>query len=219
MERELIVKKLSRFNFCDRRFFPYIEKVLARLPGEICQSVLDDLSFTMVSFEDAVGTFYPLPSEVKALIVLSGEVLKEPEFQIIHTIAHELAHKVIGKGESGLYEKEAEELLVKWGFQEEVQKVNYARTWLEGGGYKIGYEWASKQPDLSQFEEFYTEWDEGKLDEDRWEEFIMQRIRHRFWTKWDSYRKKANLPLMIFLKRSLTMVLLTKGLSLGSWAI
>jgi hypothetical protein len=174
MEKEVISKKLSRFGRCNRGFFPYIEKVLMRLPEEICQSFLDDPSFDMVSFKDALGMFCPFSSEIKALIILNGDILKEPEFQIIHTIAHEIAHKVIGKGESGLYEKEAEELLVKWGFQEEVEKVDYARTWLEGGGYKTGYEWAAKQDDLRRFEEYYDEWDQGKLFGERWDELFYE---------------------------------------------
>jgi hypothetical protein len=174
MEKEFISKKLSRFNWCDERFFPYMEKVLSRLPEEICQSILDDLSFDIVSFEKANGIFYPLSSEIKELIVLDGGILKQPEFRIIYTIAHELAHKVIGKGETGLYEKEAEELLVKWGFQEEVEKADYARTWMEGGGYDTGYKWAAKQTDLSSFEEFYEEWEQGKLDEQGWQELFYE---------------------------------------------
>jgi hypothetical protein len=175
MQRESIAKKMSRFNRCDERFYPYIEKVLIRLPEEICfESVLDDLNFEIVSFGEWFGGFCQLPTPIKNLIVLNEDILRQPEFQVIHTIAHEVAHKIIGKGESGLYEKEAEELLVKWGFQEEVEKADYARTWLEGGGYKIGYEWAAKQPDLSRFEDFYDEWEQGKLDEGRWEELYYE---------------------------------------------
>jgi len=173
MEKESISKKLARFNWCDKRFYPYIEKVLMRLPEEVCfDRVLNDLNLDIVSFEKAVGVFYPLTNSIKKLIVLNGAVLKKPDFQIIHTIAHEIAHKIIEKGESGLYEKEAEELLVQWGFQEEVEKADYTKTWLEGGGYKVGYEWAEKQKDLSEFEEFYDEWNEGELDPERWDELF-----------------------------------------------
>jgi hypothetical protein len=167
MEKELISKKLLRFSQCDMRFFPYVEKTLMRLPDEICRSFLDDFNFDMVSFGEAWGRFYELPAETKKLIILNEGILKEPEFIIIHTIAHEIAHKIVGKGESGLYEKEAEELLVKWGFQEESEKADYSRTWLESEGYETGYKWAAKQSDLEKFEEFYDEWDKGKLDEER----------------------------------------------------
>jgi len=43
---------------------------------------------------------------------------------------------------------------------------------LEGEGHKIGYEWARKQKDLSKFEEFYNEWDEGRLSKERLEELL-----------------------------------------------
>lgn len=170
MEKEFISKKILRFNQCDTQLFPYIEKVLMRLPEEICGSLLDDLNFDLVSFGEALGRFYELPTEIRKLIVLNEKVLKEPEFQIIHTIAHE----IIGKGESGLYEKEAEEQLVKWGFQEEVGKVDYAKTWLESAGYEVGYKWAAKQSNLDGFEYFFNEWDQGKLDAGRWDELYYE---------------------------------------------
>ena len=43
---------------------------------------------------------------------------------------------------------------------------------LEGEGQKIGYQWAMKQKDLSKFEEFYNEWDEGRLSKERLEELL-----------------------------------------------
>jgi len=173
MQQESIAKKVSRFKFCNERFYPYIEKVLIRLPEEICfESVLDDLNFEIISFGEALGRFYPLRTQVKNLIILNEDILKQPEFQIIYTIVHGIAHKIIGKGESELYEREAEELLVRWDFQEEVEKANYAKAWLEDGGYEIGYKWAAKQSDLGKFEEFYDEWEQGKLDEQGWYELF-----------------------------------------------
>ncbi len=115
MANPSIRNRILRFNWCDSRFYPYIEKVLSRLPEEIAfKEVLDDLTFDIVSFgSDAAGIFYPLSHPARRLIVLHESLLRAAEFQIIHTIAHELAHKVVEKGHTGLYEKEAEELLEK----------------------------------------------------------------------------------------------------------
>ena len=55
-----IKKKLDRFKHCNPNFYPYIEKVLMRLPEKICLSgVLDDLNFEIVSFkDDSAGQYY-----------------------------------------------------------------------------------------------------------------------------------------------------------------
>jgi hypothetical protein len=144
-------KKLSRFCFCDRELYPYIKKVLLRLPEEVCYGeVLDDLDLEIISFgEYARGAFYPLPNTAKKLVILNESILGLPEFEIIHTIAHEIAHKVIGKGKTGLLEKEAEKLLIAWGFKKESEAVYYNAPILESMGYEMGYEWAKKQKDLS----------------------------------------------------------------------
>jgi hypothetical protein len=172
MENASITKRLSRFNWCDKRFYPYIEKVLMRLPKEICfGQILDDLEFDIVSFGDNWnGCFLLFRGKIDKLVILSETLLGKPEYEIIHAIAHEIAHKIIGRGETGLYEKEAEDLVVKWGFQQESQKVAYSRPELENEGYKIGYEWAKRQSNISRFEQFFDEWNMGELSKDRWDE-------------------------------------------------
>ena len=50
--------------------------------------------------------------------------------------------------------------------------MKYGMPALEGEGQKIGYQWASKQKDLSKFEEFYNEWDESRLGKERFEELL-----------------------------------------------
>lgn len=163
-------KKLSRFCFCGRELYPYIKKVLLRLPEEVCYGeVLDDLDLEIISFgEYARGAFYPLPNTAKKLVILNESILGLPEFEIIHTIAHEIAHKVIGKGKTGLLEKEAEKLLIAWGFKKESEAVYYNAPILESMGYEMGYEWAKKQKDLSEIEKFYDKWNRGLLRSEGW---------------------------------------------------
>ena len=92
--------------------------------------------------------------------------------QIAHTIAHELAHKVTYMDATQLHEKAAEELLIKWGFGEESEAVKYDRPISESEGFRIGSDWAREQDDLSRFDEFYDEWNEGRLSDRRTDELI-----------------------------------------------
>lgn len=157
----------TRFKHCDDRFYPYLDKIVNRLPEKVKRTVLHDQSFQIVSC-GAWGRYYQFDSPIKHLAYIDESILKEPEFQIIHTIAHEIAHWIGRKRKTGLWEKEAEDLLIKWGFEKEVEKAQYWRPICESEGYKIGYEWAKKhEDDLSEYEEFFDEWNEGRLSAER----------------------------------------------------
>jgi hypothetical protein len=159
---------------CDSRFYLYVDKVLARLPKTVCEKeILGDTTLKIVSVDGnrEQGLYVSFADPPYHLIILNETQIDKPEFEIIHTIAHELAHKVAGKGKTGLWEKEAEELLETWGFEKEVEAVRYHLPLLEGEGYRIGYQWA-KEHDLTDFEEFYDEWNEGQLSSQRWDELF-----------------------------------------------
>jgi hypothetical protein len=171
--RGIMENRLSRFKYCDSKFYPYLEKVLNRLPIEDKERILNDTSFQIMGgkdFRGNDGTYYPFDEPVTSLVYLNNLILTRPEYDLIHTIAHELAHHVAGKGKTGLYEKEAEELLLKWGFEDESEKVEYGNPIMESEGYKLGYEWALEQKDqhlLDSFEEYYGDWENGALSEER----------------------------------------------------
>lgn len=161
----------SLLKHCDKRFYPYTEKVLNRLPEEVRNSkVLLDSKLKIISFDGTTlyGCFVQFQSPIKHTIILNESILSKPEFDIIHTIAHELAHKVVGKGRTALGEMEAENLVAEWGFEAESKAVRYHRPILETEGFNIGYEWA-RDHDSIEFEEFYDEWNEGRLSSDRYE--------------------------------------------------
>ena len=128
-----IKQRVARFTHCDPNFYPYIEKVLRRLPKAVrITQVLDDLSFEIVTFGDTNGQFFLLPDPTHSLLVLNRSLLKQPESVIIYTIARQLAHKTIGKRDTVLYAKEADELLIKWGFDDEAWEVrNYYSEFFE----------------------------------------------------------------------------------------
>ena len=119
-----IKERVSRFTHCDPNFYPYIEKVLRRLPkGVRIKQVLDDLCFEIVTFDDTNGQFFSLPNQIQSLLVLNRSLLRQPESLIIYTIARQLAHKTVGKRDTVLYAKQADELLIKWGFEAETWEV------------------------------------------------------------------------------------------------
>ena len=163
---------------CDHRFHPYVDKVLQRLPASVRENeVLSDPGLRIVSSDekDYLGRFVDFGSPTNCLILLNEALLGKPEFELVHTITHEIAHKVaMRRGESqGLKEMEAEDLVIEWGFQKESEAANYHRPRLERMGFDIGYEWAMNN-DTSRFEEFYDEWNEARLSTRRYDELHYQ---------------------------------------------
>ena len=142
------------------------------------ESVLDDTTLQIMAsdtFLSADGVYWDLGNPTKHLVYLNTLIVKTAEKHILLTIAHELAHWIAGKGETGLYEKEAEDLLMKWGFEEEAQYVRYHQPILESGGYRIGYEWAKKQDEkdlLYRFEKYYDDWNADGLSAERLETLV-----------------------------------------------
>ena len=168
--------------YCDKRFHPYVDKVLQRLPASIRENeVLGDLGLRIISFDakDLLGGFVDFESPTNCLIILNEVLLDEPESEVIHTIAHEIAHKVAKRreGHQGFKEIEAENLVVKWGFREESEAANDDRPILLGTGFDIGYEWAMSN-DLGRFEEFYDEWNEARLSTRRFNELRYEANTH-----------------------------------------
>jgi len=53
------------------------------------------------------------------VVIIEEQILDCPIFFIIQTIAHELAHKIVGDGPRRIKEREANELTEKWGFSKE----------------------------------------------------------------------------------------------------
>jgi hypothetical protein len=172
-----MVEKISRFKF-DAAFQPYLVKVLNRLPADVKEKILNDKTLQLISSRSVIeiaGIYFYFDEPISHLVYLNGNILKTPEYNIIHTIAHELAHYIVGRGQTGLYEKEAEDLLIKWGFEEESKKVDYQTPFLESSGYEIGYKWALEQKDnelLSNFGEFYEPWDNGTLSAEQLQDLL-----------------------------------------------
>ena len=164
-------KRINRFKICDFRFYPYLARVFERLPEEVREKVLNDTSLQILTDEDmlnACALRYDFGNPVKALVYLSSKILTEPGHQIIYTIAHEIAKYVLSTGETKtkFCEKDIEDVLVRWGFEKEIEAVRYDEALTESEGYKTGYEWAKKQNKdylMQHFGLYFDVWNESGL--------------------------------------------------------
>ena len=161
--------RINRFKLCDLRFFPHLKRVIERLPGNVQEDVLDDKSFQILTDDDALNACvlrYRFRDPVKTLVYLNTNVLKEPEHQLLHTIASEMAHYFLSKRKTGIRSSDIDDLLVQWGFEKEVEAVRLDRILCNSKGYKIGYEWAKKQNCdylMQHFGLYYDQWNDKGL--------------------------------------------------------
>lgn len=141
-------QRIQRFKLCDLRFHPYLKSVIERLPEEVREIVLNDMSFQILTDDDifeACVLRYEFGAPVRNLVYLNTKILREPDHQIIHTIASEIAHYILKKQDPHEWERKLDNLLIEWGFGKEVEAVRYDQVISKSEGYKIGYDWAKKQ--------------------------------------------------------------------------
>jgi len=161
-------QRIQRFKLCDLRFHPYLKRVIERLPEEAREIVLNDMSFQILTDDDifeALVLRYEFGAPVRHLVYLNTKILREPDHQIIHTIASEIAHYILIKEETQLWERKPDDLLIEWGFEKEVDAVRYDQVVSESEEYRIGYDWAKKQNAdylMQHFGLYFDQWnDEG----------------------------------------------------------
>ena len=141
-------QRIQRFKICDLRFHPYIKRVMERLPEEVREIVLNDMSFQILTDDEifeACVLRYEFGTPIRHLVYLNTKILREPDHQIIHTIAFEIAHYILKKQGTQVGERKLGNLLSEWGFGKEIEAVRYDEAISKSQGYKIGYEWAQKQ--------------------------------------------------------------------------
>jgi hypothetical protein len=171
----MMEKLETRFQYCDSRFLPYLAKVLQRVPLESRERILKDAGFQIMAeegFHDACVLRHFFESPVQTLVYLNTKVLREPEHRILLAIASQMAYYEIGKKTFDADSSEAEKLLMKWGFGEELDAVRYDQVIAETEDYKIGYKWARSQNKsylLQHFGLYFDEWNSrsrGKASND-----------------------------------------------------
>ena len=162
-------KRINRFKLCDIRFYPYLARIIQRLPDEVREDVLNDKSFQLLSDDEIIEACvlrYDFRHPAKSLVYLNSKILMEPRRQIIYTIAYEIARYVLRKVRTRVLERKIDELLIEWGFGKEVEAVHYDQAVSESEGYRIGYEWAQKQDYdylMQHFGLYFDEWNEKGL--------------------------------------------------------
>ena len=140
--------RANRFKLCDLRFHPYLRRVLERLPEKVREIVLNDSTFQILTDDEifeALVLRYEFGAPIRTLVYLNTKILMEPDHQIIHTIASEMAHYILKKEETFSLERRVDDLLIEWGFKKEVEAVRYDQVVSKSEGYRIGYDWAQKQ--------------------------------------------------------------------------
>jgi hypothetical protein len=171
-------ERLKRFRACDHRLYPYIEKVLGRVPEEVKERVLNDASFQFITMYEKISRFCLFDTPIEKLAVLKERILTLPEYECIFTIAYKIAQYCIEKGEAGSSRKEVENQLISWDFEREMELVKYHRGLYESVEFDVGYLWAKGKEDKFLwvvYEECYKllpQWDEGTLSEEEWDKLV-----------------------------------------------
>jgi hypothetical protein len=174
---------IQQFKHCDSRFYPHIEKVLKRLPEEVTEKLCNDTGFQILAGDDLLVLCvvrYEFDEPVKRLVYLNTKLLMEPEHQLIYTIANEIARYVSREEDAEVVEKKTEDLLIKWGFEEELEAYRYDTAIAESKGYQIGYDWAKNQSKdyvLRHFGLYFDEWNKKGLRKMSKEQFEMIHAR------------------------------------------
>jgi hypothetical protein len=162
-------QRFARFKYCDSRFFPYLERVVNRLPDKVKEDVLNNNALQILADEDALDTRirrYAFDPPADTLIYLNPKILIEPEHIIICMIACEIGYAILCQGEPDPSEKEVEDLLTQWGFEKEVKAMRYDRAVAQSKGYRAGYRWARRQNKdylMQHFSLYFDEWNQKGL--------------------------------------------------------
>ena len=172
-------QRINRFKLCDLRFYPFLRRVLGRLPEETREIVLNDMTFQILTDDEILEALvlrYEFGAPIKTLVYLNTKILNEPDHQITHTIASEIAHYILKKQGTHEWERKLDVLLNEWGFAKEVEAAGYDRAISESEGYKIGYDWAKKQNHdylMQHFGLYFDQWNRKGLGSLSSKEFNM----------------------------------------------
>ena len=171
----------SRFTYCDKRFYPYLDKVLGQIPDDLGEEILTDQNLQIISGEDilvAKSRNFNFHHPISYLIYLNTAILKQPVSEITFAIAKEfagyLASKVSPTEEE--QDKKVKKLLVEWEFIMDLDRIRPPDPIEESDGYQIGLEWAKQQKldDLLwNYKEYFDEWYEERISPERFEQLYI----------------------------------------------
>jgi hypothetical protein len=163
-------ERITRFKYCDSGLHPYLDKVLARLPEEVREDVLNNKGLQVLAdaeLHEVCGRRFDFDHPVEKIVYLNMRALSQPDHRLLYNIADEIADYVLSKEVKATdYDQKKEGLLIKWGFEKEVNAVRYCEAVAKSAGFKAGYEWAKRQNKdylLLHFGLYYDEWNEKGL--------------------------------------------------------
>jgi hypothetical protein len=138
----------QRFQHCDPRFGPYLERAMARLPLEARDNLLADRGFQFVAgddFHEACVLRQSYDTPVRCLVYLNTRLLKEAEHRILLAIVSEIAFYLCGRENPDADCREVETKLRDWGFGELLDAVACDLAVAGTPNFKSGYDWAKRQ--------------------------------------------------------------------------
>ncbi len=171
----------SRFTYCDKRFYPYLDKVLGQIPDDLGEGILTDQNLELISDEDilvAKSRNFNFHQPISYLIYLNTAILKQPVSEITFAIAKEFAGYLTFKVSPTAEEqdKKLKRLLVEWEFIMDLDRIRPPDPIEESDGYQIGLEWARRQKldDLLwNYKEYFDEWYEERISPERFEQLYI----------------------------------------------
>ena len=181
-------ERLSRFQFCDAWLYPYLDRVLLRLPANLREEILNNEGFQIFSnaaLPDICGQCFQFDQPLTFLVYLNPALVLQPDHRLECGIAMELANYVAIREQSNGDPQRIQELLMSWGFGNEVNAVCFCSAVAGSKAFRDGYEWARKQNEdylMLHFGIYYDEWNRKglvRMPEDRLEELHTQVSKQR----------------------------------------
>jgi hypothetical protein len=143
-----------------------LDNVLARVPPQVKQSVLEDEKLQIVAdtaFSRRCALQYTFETPISRLIYLNPRLLQEADYRQIYMLLREIAQHVLGEQ---LDDSAADQQLIAWGFEAEVNAMRFDRAVADSKGFRTGYEWArrqSRQYLLQHFGIYFDDWNNRGL--------------------------------------------------------
>lgn len=176
-------ERIARFKGCDARFYIYLDRVFSRLPEDVRESILNDEGFHIMADSElpsVCGRFFSFDHPVESLVYLNPKALMQADHRLLCSIAWEIAEYILSKEEKGSDQREVAAVLVKWGFEQEMDGVRYCDAVAGSAAFQSGYEWARKQNKdylMAHFGLDFDEWNKRGLRKMSKERLEMLRAR------------------------------------------
>jgi hypothetical protein len=173
-----------------------------RLPENLGEEILNNEGFQILSnatLPDICGHCFQFEQPLTFLVYLNPDLALQPDHRLECSIAMELANYVTIKEQSNGDPQRIQELLMSWGFGNEVNAVCFCSAVAGSKAFKEGYEWALKQNEdylMLHFGIYYDEWNlKGlvRMPEDRLEKLRSQVSKQRLLPT-SAEKDEENLP-------------------------